>query len=119
MKLDELRSLQRPGRPSILQRIVDAYLQETPRLLEGLQQALQDQDRSALRENAHSLKSSSANVGASEFSQQCLQLESQAETAAWAELAQLVKILEDSRASVTQALQALVSDAETINHKTA
>ena len=118
-KLDELRNLQRPGRPSVLQRVVDAYLQETPRLLEGIQQALQDQDRGSLRDHAHSLKSSSANLGASEFAQQCLQLESQAETAAWAELSQIVTVLKEDRATVIQALQKLVSDSKTINHKTA
>ena len=119
VKLDELRSLQRPGRPNVLQRLVDAYLQDTPALLEGLQQALQDQDRRNLRIHAHTLKSSSANMGVTEFARQCLQLESQAETADLEELSQRVKVLMENRAAVIQALQALVAESETINHKTA
>ena len=118
-RLDELRSLQHPGRPSVLQRVVEAYLRETPSLIEALQQAMQQQDRHALRVNAHSLKSSSANVGASQFAEQCLQLESQAGTAVWSELAQQVDALIGNRSAVFEALQTLEKTAMQSHSKSA
>ncbi len=92
-KLNELRALQRPGKPDVLQRIASAYLRETPSLIQALQEARSGQDRSALRISAHTLKSSSANLGASALAQQCLLVESHAETAAWSELSGLVESL--------------------------
>jgi HPt (histidine-containing phosphotransfer) domain-containing protein len=113
--LDELRALQRPDKPSVLQRVADAYLRETPGLIETLQQALSSQDRNALRVSAHTLKSSSANLGAAELARQCLQLEADAETAAWTELSQLVRTTLASCGPVLEALRKLAVKPESIS----
>jgi len=46
------------GDEELLRQVVLAILQETPRLLEGIRQALQNRDLTALRLNAHTLKGS-------------------------------------------------------------
>jgi len=62
--LENIRALQRAGAPDLLTRVVQAYLSETPRSLEDLQEALGQGDLRALQRTTHNLKSSSANLGA-------------------------------------------------------
>ena len=45
-------------------RLVDLFLEDTPRLIARLEAAAAEPDYQALRDTAHSLKSSSANLGA-------------------------------------------------------
>ncbi len=59
--LDNIRAL---GIPRILQELIEIYLTDTPRLMNDLRDAVQSSNSSLLRMAAHSLKSSSANVGA-------------------------------------------------------
>jgi two-component system sensor histidine kinase/response regulator len=66
--LDNIRSMQQPGSPSILNRIITIFLQESPNLLASIQQAVSEKDSTSLLEAAHSLKSSSANLGAVKLS---------------------------------------------------
>ncbi|MGJ4803526.1 ATP-binding protein [Luteimonas sp. SDU82] len=51
-----------------VERLVDVFLEDTPRLVRTLEQAASGPDYDALREAAHSLKSSSANLGAMSLS---------------------------------------------------
>ena len=51
-----------------VERLVDVFLEDTPRLLRALEAAAAGPDHDALREAAHSLKSSSANLGAMSLS---------------------------------------------------
>ncbi len=55
--------------------LIDAYLQETPSLIEGLQRSLAGQDAVAFTRAAHSIKSSSASLGLLAFSAQAKELE--------------------------------------------
>ncbi len=55
--------------------LIDTYNTETGDLLECLRQALADQDAAAFGRLAHSIKSSSASLGALAFSQQARELE--------------------------------------------
>ena len=55
--------------------IIDTYNAETGELIERLHQALAAQDAAAFGRTAHSIKSSSASLGALVFSQQARQLE--------------------------------------------
>jgi len=47
-----------------MDKIITIYLQTTPKLLQDLREAVAASDAQAMRKAAHSLKSSSANVGA-------------------------------------------------------
>ncbi len=55
--------------------LIDTYNLETGALIERLQQALAAQDAAVFGRTAHSIKSSSASLGALVFSQQARQLE--------------------------------------------
>ncbi|RLJ22792.1 hybrid sensor histidine kinase/response regulator [bacterium endosymbiont of Escarpia laminata] len=73
--LDNLRTMQRPGAPSILGKVINIYLESSPVLLESIHKAVTQGDGTALLEAAHSLKSSSANLGAAQLAKVCRELE--------------------------------------------
>ena len=73
--LDGVRALQRPGKEAILPRIVSMYLKNSPSLLEKMQQAASTGNNDLLRNSAHSLKSASANLGATHLAHLCNELE--------------------------------------------
>ena len=55
--------------------LIETYLNEAPQHLEGIRTAVQSQDAKILKESAHTLKSSSAQLGAMQFSQLCKEIE--------------------------------------------
>jgi CheY-like chemotaxis protein len=73
--LMNIAALQRPGSPSILAKVISLYLQSSSELLAKLSQALESGDPAATRKAAHSLKSSSANVGARQLASLSSELE--------------------------------------------
>ncbi len=73
--LEQLRTIQRPGRPSTLGRVIRLYLDNAPTLVAGIEAAIQAGDSRALAQAAHSLKSSSANLGATSLAVECRKLE--------------------------------------------
>jgi len=73
--LDEIRALQRSGEPGLLSRVVGRYLEETPKLLRTLEDAAAHRDTDAIHRTAHSLKSSSAILGARRVAELCGVLE--------------------------------------------
>ena len=62
--LKNIRSLQQPGRPDLLERVIDTYLDQTPALIGTLREAASRDDADSMRHAAHRLNSSSANLGA-------------------------------------------------------
>ena len=66
--LEALRRLPSRGRPNALERVVDAYLKESKKHMNQLQHAVEDGDANAVQFAAHTLKSSSGNVGAMNLS---------------------------------------------------
>lgn len=73
--LQALRDLQRPGRPDVLTRVIDLFVLDAPRLVAAMLAAIASNDADALRHAAHTLKSTSANVGASSLSTNCREIE--------------------------------------------
>lgn len=55
--------------------LISTYLQEAPQHLDGIRKAIEAQDPKGLKESAHTLKSSSAQLGAIRFSEFCKKLE--------------------------------------------
>lgn len=81
---DRIRQLQNP---TLLRRMIELYLQETPRVIGTMQDAADKFDKEILRRSAHHLKSSSANLGALKLAALCRQLEGLARNgnaSAWA-----------------------------------
>ncbi|MFA4916098.1 MAG: ATP-binding protein [Syntrophales bacterium] len=74
-KLDSIRLLQREGRPNILYRVITTHLDEVPRLLKSLSEALSVNDIPVIQRTAHTLKSSNANLGATELTMLCREME--------------------------------------------
>jgi CheY-like chemotaxis protein/HPt (histidine-containing phosphotransfer) domain-containing protein len=62
--LDNLRALERQGAAGIVEKAIRYYLEDAPKLMETLREALSSADSQAVANAAHSLKASSANLGA-------------------------------------------------------
>ncbi len=73
--LDVIRSLEQPGMPSLLERVVNTYIETAEPIADQVSAAFIAKDADALMHAAHSLKSSSANVGAKRLSGICAELE--------------------------------------------
>jgi PAS domain S-box-containing protein len=63
------------GKPDLWRRLVDIYLRNSPDNLETIEQAIVNKDFSAVEMAAHTLKSSSANLGALPLSDLCQKAE--------------------------------------------
>ena len=76
--VDELREVMGEGFTAL----VDSFRADGETRLEALRQHLAEGDAEALRQQAHSFKGSSGNVGAREVAGLCLELEEQAQQGA-------------------------------------
>ena len=83
LDLEELTALsERLGDLGLLRDTVRAYLTEMPRRRDALRAAVRDDDRAAVRLVAHSLRSSSAMLGATALALRCAEVEEVADDAA-------------------------------------
>ena len=73
--LRNLQNLQVEGESNIVKNIIEAYLKGSQPLIAQLQEVLTTNDIKQLQQTAHSLKSSSANLGAMHLSSMCMELE--------------------------------------------
>ncbi|MCP5450993.1 MAG: response regulator, partial [Gammaproteobacteria bacterium] len=73
--LENIRRMERNGSPGLMARLADLYQRNTATLLEQLRGAAKLGEREGLRTVAHTLKSSSANVGATRMQGLCKELE--------------------------------------------
>jgi HPt (histidine-containing phosphotransfer) domain-containing protein len=76
--LDNIRKLQQPGAPDLLERIVALYLHDVPKLVQSMREAIAAGDGIVLQRAAHTLKSSSATLGALQLAKLCNEMEVQA-----------------------------------------
>lgn len=73
----ELLSLQEATHPTLVQELVDLFISTSVESLQKMDLILKKGDMKALAEVAHGMKSSAANLGASELSKLCFALENQ------------------------------------------
>ena len=73
--LENIRALSKDRGDALVQKVVAAYVDDTPQHLQALRQAIAALDTNNIRKTAHSLKSSSANVGAETLAQMCKEME--------------------------------------------
>ena len=71
--LANIRALSTDG--ALLQRVIHAYVDDTPQHFQALRRAIAARHTGAMRKAAHSLKGSSANVGAETLAQLCSEME--------------------------------------------
>ena len=109
--LNAIRALQRPGVPDVLGRVIARYLQQSPELLQSLRTSLAAQDADGVRRATHSLKSSSANLGAHTLAGLCKELEHKGRSNSLEGAAALAREVERHYRLVSRALTALAGDA--------
>jgi PAS domain S-box-containing protein len=73
--LNSLMEIAGEGGISIIQELIDVYLEDTPSRLHALTQGVASQDPETLKQAAHALKSSSSNLGLQKFANLCKNLE--------------------------------------------
>ena len=73
--LENIRALSTDRGEALVQKVIAAYVADTPGHLKSLKSAIAGLDTGNVRKVAHSLKSSSANVGADTLAQMCKEME--------------------------------------------
>lgn len=73
--LEDLRALGGCEDPGLLQELIELFLDDAPRRLDEMKLGLCEGDYSLMQRSAHTLKSSSANLGAARLSEICRTLE--------------------------------------------
>ena len=72
---DNYPSLQKTEMQALLSELTDLYLKDSKPLLQRLGRAIEDGDTDAMKKAAHSLKSSSGNIGALKLADLCQKIE--------------------------------------------
>ena len=113
LTLNKLRALDPQGTHKLLDRVVVAFLNSLDKLLPELDSAPnQGRNLAAVRHVAHTLKSSSASLGARRLSELCAELESQARGAHTESLDKLIDAMHDEATRVRAALGALLTETQ-------
>jgi HPt (histidine-containing phosphotransfer) domain-containing protein len=73
--LDAMKALQKPDKPDVRRKLMSVYIASAPPLMESIKAAVAAGDALALKNAAHSLKSSSLSIGALTFGRTCGELE--------------------------------------------
>ena len=103
--LDTLRSLRRGKAPDLLPKVLHMYLNHAPQLLNTIRDAVAHSDAPALQRAAHSLKSSSANVGAMQLAAFSKEMEALGKAQQVAQAVSLLATMEAEYTMVEAALQ--------------
>ena len=101
-QLDSIRSIQSPEMPDILKKVVEIYLETSKDTLDLIEASLNAKNANALAESLHNLKSSSANLGATEVAKLCKILESHGNKNLSKTLAILEKLKVEHRQSCSE-----------------
>ena len=104
---DSITSLQRPGQPDLLAKVIGLYLKDSQGLVDKILAAAQGKDFASLRDTAHCLKSRSATLGAWQVADLCKQLETGAreQTLTWTEAERLAGHLQQTFTATTAIFQ--------------
>jgi len=106
--LENIRALSRDGGDALVQKVVAAYMGDTPRHLATLRDAIDGEDPGSVRRVAHSLKSASANVGAIHLASLCKELEQLGRAESVDGAARILTDMEREFQSVRQSLHAML-----------
>jgi CheY-like chemotaxis protein len=107
--LESIRSLQMEGAEDLLAQVIGLYLKEAPVQLEKLQNALLAKDASSVHSIAHSLKSSSANLGARSLAAKLKEMEEKGRDQDLTGAAELLLLLREEYKKVCEKLVAEIS----------
>jgi HPt (histidine-containing phosphotransfer) domain-containing protein len=107
--IENLRALNPGDNDEFLREIAGIFLEDTPRRVGELEQSAIVGDTSKFTRAAHSIKGSSANIGATALRAVAEKLEQQSRTQSLADLAPLVAELKQELSRTEAALRALVA----------
>ncbi|MGA2025465.1 MAG: response regulator [Syntrophobacteraceae bacterium] len=105
--LETLRSMVREGQPSLLKKVIHAYMESSPKLMETIRHSITLGDAAAIQGAAHSLKSTSGNLGAMMLVELCKELETMGRAGTTDNAILLLPVLEDEYGRVCEALVVL------------
>ncbi|MES2741882.1 MAG: response regulator [Pseudomonadota bacterium] len=106
--LDNIRALSASGGEALVQRVIHAYVDDTPQHLRTLRDAIATLNPNTLRSTAHSLKSSSANVGAETLAQLCKEMEALGRSASTEGATGILSHMEQEFQAVRHSLSAII-----------
>jgi CheY-like chemotaxis protein/HPt (histidine-containing phosphotransfer) domain-containing protein len=92
--LQRIRVLQSSGQPSLVRKVIEIYLESAPELIASLYEAIRQEDLPAITMTAHKLKSSSAELGATDLAGLAGALEAQSRSGALDEPVKLLGRIE-------------------------
>ena len=104
--IEQLRFLEDEDQPNVVAELLALFIEHAPPKLQTIREALESGDLAAVKRAAHSLKGSSANVGARGMQQICERLEHGATADRLSEARALVAQLIEEFSVVEQALKA-------------
>lgn len=104
---DKLLALQKTTGRDFLSEVINLYINDTPGRLEGLRQALADQDVSTAERLAHSIKGSSSNIGAPIVEHVAAELEDRLAEGSFEGADELLERIKIESGRVCEALEAL------------
>lgn len=107
-QLNALRQLNPVDGVSVLKKLILIYLKSAPAFLSQIENAIQTNDNHLLRRAAHTLKSSTANVGAKTLADICQKLEDFGDNNQVDEAAKLLAQFQHEFLQVTIALEKLL-----------
>jgi HPt (histidine-containing phosphotransfer) domain-containing protein len=104
--IEQLRFLEDEDQPNVVAELVQLFIEHAPPKITAIREALVHGDAGAVKRAAHSLKGSSANVGARGMQQVCERIEHAAAAGDLAGTPALLAQLEEESAIVADALRA-------------
>lgn len=103
--LDDIRALQDRSGSDLLSKIINMYLDKVPELIAEITQSAEQENLEQLWTSAHSLKSSSASVGATRVYEVCVQLEGKGRAGESSGIQQLVASLQHEASIANRELE--------------
>ncbi len=105
--LESLKSMVREGQPSLLEKVIRLYMESSPKLMETIRHSITLGDAAAMQGAAHSLKSTSGNLGAMMLAEMCKELEALGRAGTTDNAILLLPLLEDEYERVRESLAVL------------
>ncbi|BAO44311.1 EAL domain-containing protein [Thiolapillus brandeum] len=103
--IERMRELEQETGSDILARTINHFLQQAPKDMNAVREALKDQDRKRLGFLAHNLKYYSATLGATKLTEQCRLLEKLSQAGSWDELMGLARDMDKNMPPTMDALR--------------
>jgi hypothetical protein len=111
--LDRLRELDPSGKSRLLERVLRAFHSSASRLAEQFGEARKRGDMQGIRHVAHTLKSSSASIGALALARLCAEIEASIRAEALAALPERLDAMDRELAAVLQVVTPMLSPPDT------